>query len=121
MIEKERIEALKVNIEPVFCFALAWGIAGACDSESRAKFDAWLKTKKNLPAKNTVFEQLYDVHEMKWRGWLDTVVVNAVDAKRQFSDLVVQTPDSIGYAFMMQHIMTQLKHGAKPQTLNPTP
>jgi len=20
-----------------------------------------------------VFEQLYDVHEMKWRGWLDTV------------------------------------------------
>jgi len=24
------------------------------------------------------------------------VVVNAVDAKRQFSDLVVQTPDSIG-------------------------
>ncbi|KAJ1485019.1 hydrolytic ATP binding site of dynein motor region D1-domain-containing protein, partial [Baffinella frigidus] len=110
VIEKERLDALKSNIEPIFIFALSWGIAGACDWESRAKFDVWIKGKKSLPFTSMVFEQLYDVTEMKWKGWLDTVTILPVDAKKQFSDLVVQTPDSIGYAFMMQHIMCQLKH-----------
>ena len=109
-IQKDRIDALKFNIEPILLFSLTWGIAGACDSQSRSKFDEWIKGKKAIPFKPTIFEQKYDVVDMKWCGWLDTITIMPIDAKKEFSDLIVQTPDSISYAFLIEHIMQQLNH-----------
>lgn len=52
-----------------------WGTAGACDAASMAKMNEWMRSKKNMPAKMTVFDYAYDVLECKWRGWMETVEV----------------------------------------------
>jgi len=110
VIDKERLEALKDNVENIFFLALIWGIGGACDDTSRAKFDEYIKTKKNFPAKGTVFDYSYDVQTQKWKGWMETVENVPIDARKSFSDLVVQTPETVSYSFIIEHITTQLKH-----------
>jgi dynein heavy chain len=74
-IEQERLDVLKQNLEPIFVFAIVWGTGGACDAASKAKMNEWMRSKKNMPAKLTVFDYAYDVLECKWRGWMETVEV----------------------------------------------
>jgi dynein heavy chain len=109
-ISKERTDALKKNVEAIFVMGLCWGVAGSCDAPSRTKFDAWIKERQNLPSKGTIFDFSYDVMECKWKGWMETVPHVHIDAKKPFSDLVVSTPDSISYSFMIEHMCTQLRH-----------
>ena len=109
-VSKERLDALKLNVEPVFVMSLCWGIAGSCDAKSRTKFDQWIKEKKNLPSKGTIFDYCFDVQESKWRGWMDTIPPVTVDARKSFSELIVSTPDSVSYSFIIELICTQLRH-----------
>jgi len=110
VIENERLEALKQNLEPIFMFAIVWGIGGAVDVPSKAKMDVWMRGKKNFPAKMTVFDYFYDVNQCKWRGWMDTIEQKPVDPRKPFSDLIIPTPETVGYSFVIEHICTQMKH-----------
>jgi dynein heavy chain, axonemal len=111
-VPKEREEALAQNYEQIFTFAIMWGIAGSGDAASRGKFSEWLleNAPKGVPTKGSTFDYSYDVKDCKWKGWMDTVPLVPVDPKKSFSDLVVQTKESVAYSFMIEHICTQLKH-----------
>eukprot|EP00961_Rhodomonas_salina_P210143 2837303-Rhodomonas_salina.1 len=108
--ELARVEVLNQTLEPIFMFSMLWGIGGACDYPSKKKYDEFLKSKKSLPAKGLLFDYAYDTEACKWRGWMETIPAVAVDPKLSFSDLVVSTPDSVAYSFIIEHIGTQLKH-----------
>jgi len=112
VVEKEREEALTHNVEQIFMFAMIWGVSASSDTVSRSKFSDWIRENgpKGIPAKGNVFDYSYDVNDCKWRPWMDTVPVIPVDPKKSFSDLVVQTKESVAYSFMIEHICTQQKH-----------
>ena len=40
-IDPDRLAALVHNLEPIFVFAIVWGIGGATDTDSKAKMDTW--------------------------------------------------------------------------------
>ena len=109
-IDPERLAALIHNLEPIFVFAIVWGIGGAVNTESKAKMDTWIRSKKNLPAKNTVFDYSYDALESKWRGWMDTVTQKPIDPRKTFSEFIIPTPETVSYGWMVEHICTQMKH-----------
>eukprot|EP00960_Hanusia_phi_P026860 746504-Hanusia_phi.AAC.16 len=109
-VDKEKVENFKNNIEPIFLFSLTWGIAGSCDDRSRNKFNEWIRMKKNLPQKGSVFEYLFNIEEGKWQGWMESVPPVKIDPRKPFSDLLVPTKESISSSFMIDHICTQLKH-----------
>jgi len=69
-----------------------------------------MREKKNFPAKLTVFDYNYDTAESKWRGWMDTIEQKPIDPRKPFSDLIIPTPETVSYAWMIEHICTQMKH-----------
>ena len=112
VVEKERLEALSQNFEQIFMFAMIWGISSSSDTESRSKFNGWIRENgpKGIPAKGNVFDYSLDVEMCKWTPWMDTLTVIPVDTKKSFSDLVVQTKESVAYSFILEHICMQQKH-----------
>lgn len=109
-LEQERMDALKQNLEPIFVFAIVWGIGGAVDVESKVKMNEWMRSKKNFPARMTVFDYYYDAVECKWRGWMNTIEQKPVDPRKSFSELIIPTPETVIYSWMIEHICSQMKH-----------
>ena len=49
-------------------------------------------------------------HTGKWRNWMDTIEQTPVDPRKPFGDLIVPTPETVSYSWMIEHICTQMKH-----------
>ncbi|XP_053545345.1 dynein axonemal heavy chain 12 [Bombina bombina] len=104
-----------------FAFSIVWSIGGCCDSDSRIKFDAFLKEilsgksqEHRLPAGVGKWECPFDdkglvydyVYELKGRGrwvhWNESIKNTAIgDKNTKIQDIIVPTMDTVRYTYLM--------------------
>ncbi|KAM8930418.1 dynein axonemal heavy chain 12 [Pelodytes ibericus] len=113
---------IRTWIMACFVFSLVWSIGGCCDTDSRVKFDAFLRKivcgkSKDHPVPTTVgkwecpFEEkglVYDyMYELKGRGrwvhWNDFIRNTTIgDQNTKIQDIIVPTMDTVRYTFLME-------------------
>lgn len=118
-------------LQNLFIFALTWGCGATVDHEGRHKFDAFvrqllrkevpealstpgapqplvpsLKISKPPPDKGTVFDVVLDVSNNSWREWMATVQPYAVPKGSRFSEIFVQTEDSVQAGYIIDVLVT---------------
>ena len=89
-------------LEPLFAFAMVWGIGGAMaggrdqwDNEMRDLFEL------NWGPANTVFDAYYDVSEKKFKKWEDMTHHFDYDPAAPYFELVVPTPTTTCFETLM--------------------
>ncbi len=108
---------LEKDIDNYFLFALIWSLGGTCDTNSRVRFDAFLRSEMvtncsalPFPAKGQVFDYCFNADTKKWDLWLDTIPEFKLDPKLSFAEIVVPTTDSIRNTFLLQLLVREKKH-----------
>ncbi|XP_039627270.1 dynein heavy chain 12, axonemal [Polypterus senegalus] len=104
-----------------FAFSLVWSIGGSCDTDSRIKFDAFLRdlvAGKNeespLPApvgrwecpfeeKGLVYDYSYEFRGRgRWLHWNESIKnITLGDKNTKVQDIIVPTMDTIRYTYLM--------------------
>ena len=97
-----------------FIFALIWSLGATCDSDSRDKFDFFVrdllggksgehpipeivgKIEIPFPADGSVFDVMFDMHGRgRWVPWLDLIQNEKVEMKnKKLSELIIPTIDT---------------------------
>uniref|UniRef100_A0A8C4T2P1 Dynein axonemal heavy chain 12 n=1 Tax=Erpetoichthys calabaricus TaxID=27687 RepID=A0A8C4T2P1_ERPCA len=117
------LEKILLSLEDsdTFAFSLIWSIGGSCDTDSRIKFDAFLRdliAGKNeespLPApvgrwecpfeeKGLVYDYSYEVRSRgRWLHWNESIKnITLGDKNTKVQDIIVPTIDTIRYTYLM--------------------
>lgn len=123
----------------VLIFAAIWGIGGCLDEHTRANFDHFLQElingedvvakhqmdmgpdgAENYPAMKipnklgteykSLFDLYFDMEEMKWTNWLQTVPKYVVNKDDSYLQLSIPTIDSIRMSGICKTILVNSKH-----------
>ncbi|KAM4651998.1 dynein axonemal heavy chain 12 [Discoglossus pictus] len=120
---------IRIWIMACFGFSIVWSIGGCCDTDSRIKFDAFLKeiiAGKNedhtVPAavgkwecpfddKGLVYDYMYELKGRgRWVHWNDFIKSTTIgDKKTKIQDIIVPTMDTVRYTFLMEMCLTHTK------------
>ncbi|KAJ8333348.1 hypothetical protein SKAU_G00422440 [Synaphobranchus kaupii] len=112
---------IRTWIMGAFAFSLVWSVGGSCDTDSREKFDEFLRTilsgkmdKHPIPEEvekwDCTFEEkglVYDYSfEFKGRGrwvhWNEAIKnINLGDKNTKVQDIIVPTIDTVRYTYLM--------------------
>ncbi|OCT58631.1 dynein heavy chain 12, axonemal [Xenopus laevis] len=112
---------IRIWIMACFAFSMVWSIGGCCDTDSRLKFDSFLKeillgksTEHPIPTAVGKWECPFDdkglvydyVYELKGRGrwvhWNEFIKsTNVGDKQTKIQDIIVPTMDTVRYTFLM--------------------
>ncbi|MEE6501786.1 hypothetical protein FKM82_004321 [Ascaphus truei] len=112
---------LRTWIMACFAFSMVWSIGGCCDTDSRAKFDAFLKElvvgksgNHTMPSsvgkwecpfddKGLVYDYMYELKGRgRWVHWNESIKSTAVGGKNtKIQDIIVPTMDTVRYTFLM--------------------
>eukprot|EP00742_Colponemidia_sp_Colp-10_P004363 GILJ01004656.1.p1 GENE.GILJ01004656.1~~GILJ01004656.1.p1 ORF type:complete len:2862 (-),score=582.32 GILJ01004656.1:82-7611(-) len=97
-------------IEHVFLFCLVWSVGGTLLESSRVKFDEFVKnlSGKLLPS-SALYENFYDVEQMKWVPWNQLVAEYTPPADGKFSKILVPTVDTVRYSYLLG-LMIEMKN-----------
>ncbi|XP_053325574.1 dynein axonemal heavy chain 12 [Spea bombifrons] len=113
---------IRIWIMACFAFSMTWSIGGCCDSDSRVKFDAFLKeivsgkSEGNpVPAavgkwecplddKGLVYDFMYELKGRgRWVHWNEFIRnANIGDKNTKIQDIIVPTMDTVRYTFLME-------------------
>ena len=119
---KERLTNVQKALESYFIFALIWSIGCTCDKTSRSKFDAFLRQEMKMHGivlkfpddGTTVYDYALVVDEEtgtpSWALWESIAPPAKHDAKAEFSDMIVQTADTIKYTYLLELLVEHSKH-----------
>ena len=120
----------KDMLQGLFVFCLIWSVGATVDEASRAKFDlflrallrketpeilstpgapqpvcdAKLKLSKPPPEKGLVYDCCFQAERGAWVEWLATVPAYQVPAGSKFTDINVQTADTVQYEIGRAHV-----------------
>ena len=124
----------KDMLQGLFVFCLIWAVGATVDEASRAKFDlflrallrkevpeilstpgapqpvcaATLKLGKPPPDKGLVYDCCFQADRGAWVEWLATVPKYEVPAGSKFTDINVQTADTVQYGYVFDNLV---QHG----------
>jgi dynein heavy chain len=102
-------------VESVFVFCLVWSVGGCLDSESRARFDAFLKqlsqrpmmdqaNKGGLPKPESLFDYQFVLSgrlPCQWVPWSRHVAKYEAPVPFKFSRIIVPTVDTVRNRFLI--------------------
>eukprot|EP00966_Prymnesium_polylepis_P139511 3223659-Prymnesium_polylepis.1 len=114
-------------LQNLFLFSLIWGVGATVDEEGRNKFDAFvrqlmrkevpealsipgapqpiipanMKISKPPPDKGTVFDVVLKMDTFNWAEWMTTVPAYVVPKGARFTDIFVQTEDSVQAGYIV--------------------
>nr|PNR26425.1 hypothetical protein PHYPA_031000 [Physcomitrium patens] len=113
---EDKMRAKQV-IEPFFIFSIIWCVGATCDNNGRVKFDAFMQEliskvdlKSPLPLEWNLFGARFDPMSYQWQKWFETIPPYKCDPNQPFSQLIVPTVDSIGYKYVVHHLIMINKH-----------
>lgn len=114
-VQKEEIEEFEEMVESLFVYGLVWSFGCTTDLEGRRKFDSKLreilKGFKGLPpATGMVYDFCYDIKNKMWVDWLETVSAFQIDARIDFTHIIVPTFDSIRMKYIKKLLLSNKKH-----------
>ena len=135
----------KMNENLVFCwlqclflFSLVWSVGSSVDDAGRKVFDKNLRkilindTPNDLkpfvkapavklvqlfPDSKSVYDFVFEKKKGKWVPWLDTVEKQVLDPEAEFTEIIVQTVDTVRYTALVD---TLLLHGHHCLVVGPT-
>ena len=103
----------KAWLQASILFSLTWSIGGVLDSESRVKFDTFVRsllTGKNesypypatggrwechLPADGTLYDYVYEYKQRgQWRQWSETIRNEVIPEDKPLKELIIPTVDT---------------------------
>ncbi|KAK2152282.1 hypothetical protein LSH36_335g03002 [Paralvinella palmiformis] len=133
-IPEERASRVKELIDAWFCFSFIWTIGATCDTDSRVKFDKWMRDmmkKANVdlpfPDEGLVYDyQLDDAgismpaleeeeeEELKgktvlWNNWMSSLPPFTISPEIKFSDIIVPTIDTVRNSHIMEMLLLNSK------------
>lgn len=92
-------------------------MGATCDNNGRVKFDAFMQEliskvdlKSPLPLEWNLFGARFDPMSYQWQKWFETIPPYKCDPNQPFSQLIVPTVDSIGYKYVVHHLIMINKH-----------
>jgi len=122
----------------ILIYTTIWGVGGCLDEFTRSKFDAFFKelingddviTKYNIdlgkdtkekypivkiPNKlsdyDSLFDMYFDMEEMRWTHWDNTVTKYTIDKELTYLQLSIPTIDSIRMLHICETLMKNQKH-----------
>ena len=141
--EPEKIAEMNENlvmcwVQCLFMFSLVWAVGASVGPEGREHFNKMLRkllindapkslqiyiTAPNVkltqlfPEARTVFDYKFDKGKGKWALWLDTVEKQTIDPESEYTEIIVQTVDTIRYTFILNALLT---HGHHSMFVGPT-
>uniref|UniRef100_A0A674AX37 Dynein axonemal heavy chain 12 n=1 Tax=Salmo trutta TaxID=8032 RepID=A0A674AX37_SALTR len=112
---------LKKNKQAAFAFSLVWSVGGSCDTDSRKRFDEYLRDiilgkadNHPIPAsvskwecphdeKGLVYDYYYEFKgKGRWVHWTDSIKnINLGDKNTKVQDIIVPTIDTVRYTYLM--------------------
>uniref|UniRef100_UPI00358F5A88 dynein axonemal heavy chain 12-like n=1 Tax=Myxine glutinosa TaxID=7769 RepID=UPI00358F5A88 len=133
----EEVKHLRVWIMAGFAFALVWSIGASCDSESRVKFDAFLRdalmgksSESPIPEsvgkwecpfddKGLVYDYMYELKARgHWVHWKESIKnLNLGEPNIKVQDMIVPTIDTARYTYLMDLC---IQHGRALLFVGPT-
>ena len=103
----------KAWLQASILFSLTWSVGGVLDSDSRVKFDTFVRsllTGKNeafpfpsssgrwechLPADGTLYDYVYEYKQRgQWRQWAETVRNEIIPEDKPLKELIIPTVDT---------------------------
>ncbi|MFT7804825.1 dynein heavy chain 12, axonemal [Arapaima gigas] len=124
-------------IMAAFAFSMVWSVGGSCDTDSRSKFDTFLreivsgrsadhpipaavgKWDCNFNEKGLVYDYFYEFKgKGRWIHWNEAIKnVSLGDSKTKVQDIIVPTIDTIRYTYLMDLCIS---HGVPILFVGPT-
>ncbi|XP_029456789.1 LOW QUALITY PROTEIN: dynein heavy chain 12, axonemal [Rhinatrema bivittatum] len=112
---------IRTWIMACFAFSMIWSIGGSCDTDSRTKFDAFIKEilagkceNHPIPAavgkwecpfddKGLVYDYMYELKARgRWVHWNESIKSTNLGGKNtKIQDIIVPTMDTIRYTFLL--------------------
>lgn len=62
------------------------------------------------PESETVYEWTFDQQEMRWVDWMATAPEYRCNPDTPFADIMVPTPDTVRYTFVMRNLILSGHH-----------
>ena len=102
--DEEIPECNRATIEPFFLFALVWSIGASGNENGRPKSAQKLRELMDESGCTTgppvadgtdIFDYKYDLAQLKWIPWLDTIPPFAIPKGAEFADILVPTVDTV--------------------------
>uniref|UniRef100_A0A8C7ME80 Dynein axonemal heavy chain 12 n=1 Tax=Oncorhynchus kisutch TaxID=8019 RepID=A0A8C7ME80_ONCKI len=107
--------------QAAFAFSLVWSVGGSCDTDSRKRFDEYLRDiilgkadNHPIPAsvskwecphdeKGLVYDYYYEFKgKGRWVHWTDSIKnINLGDKNTKVQDIIVPTIDTVRYTYLM--------------------
>jgi len=98
-------------LQPCFCWAFTWTIAGSCDPKTRGMFareiENWFPSV-SMPRNGGPFDGFVNFHEgPKWKSWTEIVPKFQFEDGLSYFQLLVPNPDTVRFSYVMDRMMTQ--------------
>ena len=123
-------------LEPMFLFALVWGVGASLMQDSRVKFDEHLRTLLNgtvaehpkpksvklpkasiFPDRGLVYDFFFNIENGTWIHWSDKIQRLEIPATANPSTLIIQTVETIRQVYFLE---TFLHHNVPVLFVGPT-
>lgn len=92
-------------------------MGASCDNDGRVQFDTYMKDlisnvalKSPPPLQCSLFGARFEPNYCIWEEWFETIPTYNCDPNQPFADLIVPTTDSIGYKYVIHHLIMIYKH-----------
>ena len=117
----EELKKLADIVGSLFLFSMVWSVGASCDKEGRLKFDKFMRETVALrcskmvkpfmpPDSESVYEWCFDQESLEWVHWMDTIPPFECNPDLPFSEIIVPTPDTVRYTFLLDAFIKSEKH-----------
>lgn len=118
-----------IDCYAIFC--AIWSIGVVCETASRAQFGQYLrklltgqagdkpfkKVQPLFPDRGSIFDYCFDLQQLNWVNWTETVEAQAIASSSNVEEIIVQTVDNVRYLYILNHC---IRHKVKLLFCGPT-
>ncbi|KAI8803834.1 dynein heavy chain and region D6 of dynein motor-domain-containing protein [Cladochytrium replicatum] len=116
-------------VQGIFIFSVIWSLGSSINDSGRVKFNSFFRSLLNggdpailppegflleapIPETSLVYDYVFDRKDGgKWVLWIETIPTTfTIPAKAKYSDIMVQTIDTVRYSFLLKLLVRHGKH-----------